>query len=76
MESTLFNFEALKTGNPLKRKGWGGYWKWENDTIMFYCKDGKILDFRQTDDVDFTVSNMFADDWEIATNENCIIEVK
>lgn len=71
-----FDFELLKQGTPLKRKAWGGYWKWENNTIMLYCKDGLTLDIRETKDVDFTISNMFADDWEVATNENCVIEVK
>lgn len=70
-----FDFELLKKGTPLKRKSWGGYWKWENDTIMMYCKDGSILDIRETKDVDFTISNMFTDDWEVATNENCLIKV-
>lgn len=30
-----------------------------------YCKDGKVLDIRETDDVDFTFSNIIRDDWEI-----------
>lgn len=76
MGNKMFNFEGLKNGFPQKRSGWGGYWKWENNTIMIYCKDGKVLDIRETDDVNFTISNLLAEDWELATNKNCIIEVK
>lgn len=71
-----FDFELLKKGTPLKRKSWGGYWKWKNNTIMMHCKNGKVLDIRETDDVDFTMSNVLANDWEVATNENCTIQVK
>lgn len=58
-------YEAMKQGDKVKLPEWGGYWKWENDTIMMYCKDGKVLDIRETDDVDFTFSNIIRDDWEI-----------
>ena len=70
-----FNFELLKQGVPLKRKPWGGYWKWENETIMMYCKDGVVIDIREAKDMGLTISNMFAQDWEIATAENCDIGV-
>ncbi|MBU5268901.1 DUF2829 domain-containing protein [Clostridium cochlearium] len=59
------SYEFLKQGKHVKRKEWGGYWKWENNTIMIHCKDGKVLDIRDTEDVDFTMSNILANDWEV-----------
>jgi hypothetical protein len=58
-------YKLLKQGEHVKRKEWGGYWKWENNTIMIHCKDGKVLDIRDTEDVDFTMSNILANDWEV-----------
>lgn len=58
-------YKLLKQGKHVKRKEWGGYWKWENNTIMIHCKDGKVLDIRDTEDVDFTMSNILANDWEV-----------
>lgn len=58
-------YKLLKDGKCVKRKEWGGYWKWENNTIMIHCKDGKVLDIRETEDVNFTMSNILEDDWEV-----------
>lgn len=64
-------YKKLLEGHRIKRVPWGGYWQWENDTIMMHCKDGKVLDIRQTKDVAFTIGNINCSDWEIATPENC-----
>lgn len=64
-------FELLKEGKLLKLKSWKGYWKWENNTIMMYCKNGDTLDIRETQNVEFTIGNILTDEWEIATIENC-----
>lgn len=32
---------------------------------MIHCKDGKVLDIRDTEDVDFTMSNILANGWEV-----------
>jgi hypothetical protein len=66
----------MKEGIPVKLKSWGGYWKWENNSIKMHCKDRRTLDIRETKDVNFTISNILNDQWEIATNENCIIPVE
>lgn len=66
-------FEALKAGKKIKLSSWKGYWKMERDvysregknTIHMHCKDGRVLDIRDTQDVMFTVGNMATDDWEI-----------
>lgn len=63
----MLNLERMKQGIPQKRKEWGGYWSWENETIMMHCKDGTVLNITEIDDVYFTISNVLANDWEDAT---------
>lgn len=58
-------YEALKQGAIIKCPEWAGYWKWEDDSIKMYCKDGRILDIRETEDVDYTLGFILRDDWEI-----------
>ena len=58
-------YEALKQGAKIKMPEWAGFWKWENDSIKMYCKDGKILDIRETEDVDYTLKFIMRDDWEL-----------
>lgn len=60
----------LLNGEKIKRPHWGGYWAWENDTIMMHCKDGRVLDIRKTDDPAFTFGNVAAHDWEVMTMKN------
>ncbi|MCX0360048.1 hypothetical protein LI034_03405 [Clostridium perfringens] len=44
-----------------------GYWIWDNEkeSIFMHCKDGKVLDIRETQDVYFTFSNVAREDWEV-----------
>lgn len=63
-------FELMKNGAKIKLPSWAGYWCWENDTIMMYCKDGKVLDIRETQTVNYTFSNVACDDWIIADKDN------
>ena len=63
-------FEALKQGAMIKLPSWAGYWKWEDDSIKMYCKDGRILDIRETEDVGYTLGNIIRDDWEIVGEAN------
>lgn len=58
-------YDHMKSGYDVKLPEWGGFWRWENDTIMIYCRDGEVLDIRETKDVDFTVRFMFRADWEL-----------
>lgn len=58
-------YEALKQGAMVKCPEWAGYWKWEDDSIKMYCKDGKILDIRETDNVNYTLGFILRDDWQI-----------
>ena len=64
-------FEDVRCGNATRRRGWVGYWTWDNDqdTIILHCKDGTTLDIRLTNDVKFTVDNLLSDDWELCEPE-------
>lgn len=55
----------LLNGKKIKLPSWEGYWIWENNTIMMHCKDGKILDIRETDNPAFTFSNVASDKWQV-----------
>lgn len=65
--------ELMKDGKKVKLPSWDGYWCWENNTIMMYCKDGKVLDIRETDRVEYTMNNIASDEWILANNENTTI---
>ncbi|PFP32559.1 hypothetical protein COJ93_26320 [Bacillus anthracis] len=69
-------FANLTAGTPIKRKEWRGYWKYENGNVVIYTKTGEVIDLKETNDILFTISHITQDDWEVATNENCDIEVK
>ncbi|CEK34288.1 Protein of unknown function (DUF2829) [[Clostridium] sordellii] len=62
--------KAMKEGQKVKLPSWGGYWCWEKDTIMMHCKDGKVLDIRETDNVEYTMSNIASGDWMLADEES------
>ena len=74
-------FEKMKRGIPMKLPSWGGYWCWdeENKTIMMHCREvdsdtGKaVLDIRETQRVEYTLSNVLSDEWIEATRENTTI---
>lgn len=63
-------FESLKQGFCVKLPHWSGYWKKEGDTIKMYCRDGSVLDIRETDDVLYTLQNIASDEWEICGTVN------
>lgn len=65
-------FELMKEGHKVKLPSWGGYWCWddEKETIMMYCKDGRVLDIRETDVVEYTLRNILSDEWIIAHEKN------
>ena len=68
--------EALKVmqeGTKVKLPSWGGYWYWDADkqTIMMHTKDGKELDIRETQVVEYTTLNICSDEWVIADQHNC-----
>lgn len=70
--------KALKEGHKVKLPSWDGFWQWdyEKETVMMHCKDGRIIDIRDMENVEFTLENIASSDWEIATPDNTDIKVK
>ena len=62
----------MKNGYKAKLPSWKGYWYWdaEKETVMIHCKDGTVLDIRETTMVAGTLSNVCSDEWIIANEEN------
>lgn len=65
--------EMKEHGAKVKLPSWGGYWYWsdEKETIMMHTKDGKIMDIRETEVVEYTTLNICSDEWQIADETNC-----
>ena len=71
--------KAMKNGAKVKLPSWGGYWCWdaEKETVMIHCRpqdsdhQREILDIRETQRVEYTLSNVASEDWVIADEENC-----
>lgn len=56
--------ECLKNGLSVRRSHWAGYWKKDGDTVKMHCRDGRVLDIRETEDVFYTLQNIASEDWE------------
>lgn len=57
-------YREMRNGKKIAHENFhGGYWVWENDTIMLYCHDGRVLDIRQTEDVAFTFGFITEGKW-------------
>jgi hypothetical protein len=63
-------FKLMKDGIKVKLPSWAGFWAWENGTIMMHCKDGKVIDIRETEVPDYTFTNVGSDEWTIADETN------
>ena len=68
-------FKTMKEGRGVKLPSWGGYWCWdeESQTILMYTKDGGCLDIRETQNVEYTITNILSDEWNVADGQNCPI---
>ena len=66
-------FKMMKSGGKAKLPSWGGYWYWnpEKKTITMHTKDGKEMDIRETQVVEYTVGNILSDEWVVADESNC-----
>ena len=64
--------KEMKDGNKVKLPSWAGYWVYDNegDKIWMHCKDGRVLEIRQTDVLTYTLENICSDEWVIANEEN------
>ena len=65
-------FELLN-GRKIKLPSWSGYWKWENNTIMMHCSDGRILDIRETTIPVYTFTNIAENNWMIVPDDYDLI---
>lgn len=57
--------EALKAGHKVKLPSWAGYWEKDGDTVKMHCKDGRVLDIRETEDVFYTLANIASNEWVV-----------
>jgi len=64
-------FQMLN-GKKIKLPSWSGYWAWENNTIMMHCRDGSVLDIRETDNPAYTFSNVASNDWMVIDDDATI----
>ena len=73
-------FRSMKEGHNVKLPSWGGYWYWdaEKETVMMQCRpkdtdkgQGDLLDIRETQRVEYTLSNILSNEWIVANPENC-----
>lgn len=64
--------KAMKEGHKVKLPSWGGYWEYEadGDRIWMHCKDGGVLEIRETDVLTYTLENICSDEWVIADEAN------
>lgn len=72
--------KAMKQGAKVKLPSWRGYWCWdaEKETVMIHCRpqdadQGDVFDIRETERVEYTLSNVCSEDWIIADEANCPI---
>ena len=65
--------KQMKEGAKVKLPSWGGYWFWdaEKETVIMHTKDGRDLDIRETERVEYTMFNILSDEWQIADEINC-----
>ena len=71
--------KEMKSGKKVKLPSWGGYWTWDEEkkTILMHCRPGNsdtgnpIMDIRETQRVEYTLSNVCSDEWIIADENNC-----
>ena len=65
--------QLMKQGAKVKLPSWGGYWFWdhEKETVIIHTKEGKELDIRETERVEYTTLNVASEDWIIADDSNC-----
>lgn len=63
-------YSYLKRGHDIKLPEWGGFWRWNKkiNSIDIHTRDGRVLDIRETNDVDYTLGFMFRDDWELVSD--------
>lgn len=66
----------LREGKKVKLPSWEGYWKKDDNEIMMYCHDGRVLNLRNNDDMFWTLENICSTEWEVVEDEEIIEEVE
>jgi hypothetical protein len=69
-------FQLMKEGKKVKLPNWGGYWAWENETIMMHCKDGQIIDIKDMRSASGTMSNICSGEWEVVEDTTLKLDPK
>lgn len=64
--------KAMKEGKKVKLPSWAGYWVYEadGDRIWMHCKDGRVLEIRETETLTYTLGNICSDEWVFADENN------
>lgn len=62
--------ECMMQGQKVKLPSWGGYWAWENDTIMMHTKDGAVINLLDTKLPEYTFRNMASNEFMVADVTN------
>ena len=68
--------EALKAGYQVKLPSWAGYWQKDGDTVKMHCKDGRVLDIRETEDVFYTLAFIASAEWEVVGECNIDLNIQ
>lgn len=63
-------YSYMKRGHAIALPEWGGYWVWDGETIIMCTRKGDEIDLRDTNNLDYTLSFMFRDDWELVHPED------
>lgn len=58
---------AMERGHKIRRSHWTGYWCLEHGEVIIHCKEGRILNLRDTEDMIYTLKNIASNDWEIVS---------
>lgn len=70
--------KEMKNGKKVKLPSWGGYWAWDEEkhTILMHCRPGNsdtgnpVMDIRETQRVEYTLTNVLSEEWMIADETN------
>lgn len=73
---------AMLSGKAVRLPEWGGYWVWERSKkygdccIQMHCRDGRVIDIRDSEEPGYTFSNVAETRWEVCEPELRQLEPK
>lgn len=70
--------KEMKNGKKVKLPSWGGYWCWDahRQTVLMHCRPDNsdtgspVMDIRETQRVEYTLTNIASEEWMIADESN------